>query len=87
MCSCAKKTKNGYFHSILGLGQVPETISKVACPDTSKEELALINPATHFLQHTLNLEVYNTTTMSHWAGASGLSTGEGERKEPLTSVV
>lgn len=41
----------------------------------------------HFPPHTLHLEVYNTTTMSHWAGAWGLSTGQKERKKSLTSVV
>lgn len=71
----------------MGFGQVPETISKVACPDTSKEELSLINPAPHFPQHTLNLEAYNTTTMSHQPGALGLSTEQGGRKKSLTSVV
>lgn len=64
----------------MGLGQVPEAINQVGSPDTSKEELALINPAPHFLQRTVNLEVYNTTTVSHQAGASGLSTGQGERE-------
>lgn len=65
-----QENRRRLFHSILGLGNVPEAISQGACPDTSKEELALINPVPHFLLHTANLEVYNTTTVSHLPGWS-----------------
>lgn len=89
-CKCSQMPKNRrrLFHGILGLGNVPEAISQGGCPDTSKEELALINPVPHFLLRTANLEVYNTTTVSHRAGASGLSGGHRERGGgTLTSVV
>lgn len=65
-----QENRRRLFHSILGLGNVPEAISQGACPDTSKEELALINPVPHFLLRTANLEVYNTTTVSHLPGWS-----------------
>lgn len=78
-----QENRRRLFHSILGLGNVPEAISQRGCPDTSKEELALINPVPHFLRRTANLEVYNTTTVSHQAGASGLSREHGERGEGI----
>ena len=84
-----RENRRRLFHSALGLGNVPEAISQGGCPDTSKEELALINPVPHFLLRTANLEVHDTTTVSHQAGASGLARGHGERgkKRTLTSVV
>lgn len=82
-CKCShvpREPKTAIFTAYWGLGPVPETINQVACPDTSKEELVLINPVPHFLQRSLNLEVYDTTRVSHRAGASGISTGQRERE-------